>query len=707
MMLLVQSVCMMAQKSVYIPWEWRNFNAADTLLYAESDPDNKYTWSKSRSKESDNFIVFWEKGYGNTIPTNAASAYRVDIDDLLAKSEVFYKLNVERLGFADLAVSKLKKYKIIIVLNYSTGWICYGGGYDFEAAALWLGPSSCQPVGQSVAHEIGHSFQYMCYSDYGQETGFHSSIGKGASIWEQTAQWQSVMSYPELMFGQSISVFKNAHNYAFSHEWQRYQSYWYHYYLAEKYGDDVVGRIWRHEVDTPMDFNQVYMDMVGYTAEQLYREYMDYAMKMVTWDLDACREYGKNYIGNFTYNYVPLGGTKHQVAYSSCPQATGFNVIPLNVPEAGTTVSTRFTSLTHGGKLAEGDPALFLNGESAYAESGLTKYNYLSETNARAFKRGFRLGYVALLEDGTRVYSCADSIYCYGKAKAEVSVDVPFTVPENVDRMWLVVSPALSEYMVHKWDDDYTNDDQWPYQVEFTGTNIYGAPNIQEGMVPTDLDLTYDIYMPVLSNYGGMTVKLEGNAVAALGTALQMQASDIASKMVAYSASGSQPGQVMFYGLRANGRLYAGGSTANGYGHWFNASGNVTTYSASPCVFSEFNASGLSFFIGQQSGACSVGDTYTIGQALRYKDADGNTSLVRFFFNIHIASGKASYELTSIDLEEQPNAIEGVSMGNPDAPVNVYSVDGRMVKSGVKAAEALDGLDRGIYIFGGKKHLVK
>ena len=35
-----------AQKTVYIPNEWRNPWPSDSLLYKESDPDNKYTWSK-------------------------------------------------------------------------------------------------------------------------------------------------------------------------------------------------------------------------------------------------------------------------------------------------------------------------------------------------------------------------------------------------------------------------------------------------------------------------------------------------------------------------------------------------------------------------------------------------------------------------------------------------------------------------------------
>ena len=45
-----------AQKSLYIPAEWKH--SGDSLLYKEADPDNRYTWSKSRSRESENFIVY-------------------------------------------------------------------------------------------------------------------------------------------------------------------------------------------------------------------------------------------------------------------------------------------------------------------------------------------------------------------------------------------------------------------------------------------------------------------------------------------------------------------------------------------------------------------------------------------------------------------------------------------------------------------------
>ena len=147
---------MNAQKSVYIPNEWKNPWPSDSLLYKESDPDNKYTWSKSRSVESDNVIVFWDKGYGSKKPSESPSAYRVDEQDLLKKCEAFYDLEINKLGFVDATKSNLSKYKVMVLLNHTTDWVCYGGGYDYQVSALWLGPSDCKPVGHSVAHELGH-----------------------------------------------------------------------------------------------------------------------------------------------------------------------------------------------------------------------------------------------------------------------------------------------------------------------------------------------------------------------------------------------------------------------------------------------------------------------------------------------------------------------------------------------------------------------
>ena len=132
-----------AQKTVYIPYEWLHPWKADSLLYKESDPDNQYTWSKSRSVESDNIIVFWDKGYGNTLPSKAPAAYRVDEQDLLKKCEEFFDLEINQLGFVDPVKSNLSKYKVMVLLNHPTDWRIWLYGLCPLAGSFGL--QACRP----------------------------------------------------------------------------------------------------------------------------------------------------------------------------------------------------------------------------------------------------------------------------------------------------------------------------------------------------------------------------------------------------------------------------------------------------------------------------------------------------------------------------------------------------------------------------------
>lgn len=460
----------MAQKTVYIPQQTLKDEGYDPSTTANN---LNVPWCRYRSRESENIIVFWAAGYGNNDPNSSEvpEAYRVDIDDMLEKLESFYDLNVNQLGFADISNSKLSKYKMVICLYYTTDWMAYGGGFDNVIGGMWVSPSTCHPVGQTIAHEIGHSFQYQCYCDLGGYTGFRYATGNGSAWWEATANWQSAMAYPDLMYALSLDLYRRAHNMAMTHEWMRYQSYWMFYWWCDRHGMDMMGRLWRGSTHDGYDINEVYMEIMGLNANGLYKEYMDANAHLVTWDFNNTdwKQRGSYYdIGNFMYSYVPLSQGEFQVAYSSCPQATGFNVIPLEVPAAGTEISTHFTALTPGCSLAEGDPRQFWNGA---AFQGIDTNNYNSFAGSDA--RGFRVGYVALKQDGTRVYSIEDQVYCTGTA--ETSVDINFNVPSGVSQLWFVVSPAPTRYFRHLWDENITNDDQWPYRVKFSGTNIPGA----------------------------------------------------------------------------------------------------------------------------------------------------------------------------------------------------------------------------------------
>ena len=619
---LMQCATLSAQKGLYIPNEWKNFNSRDTLLYAEVDTQNQYTWSKTRSKESENFICYWDKYYDKE-PTKLPSSdyYRVDIDDLLQKAEQFYALNVGKLAFCNEATSKVRRYKMMILMNHTSTWTAYGGGYDFTIGALWLNPATCKPVGHTLAHEIGHSFQYMCYSDLGGHAGFHDPIGQGSTFWEQTAQWQAAQAYPDQKFSESWFVFRHTANYAMTHEWMRYQSYWWHYYLAEKYGIDIVGRIWRHPMPAAADANEVFMDLMGYDANQLYKEYFDYAMKMATLDLD--------------------------------------------------TISTNFVSLKNQSLLADGDPAQYYDGDSRYVDSGKLRYNNIGATDYKT--RGFRLGYVALMKDGTRLYSSEDSVYCTGtSALKNYECTTQFTVPENVKALWMVVVPAPTKYFQHKWNEDIGDDDQWPYTVEFTNTNIKGAPVIIDGMDIADATIVYDVSIPKSANsYGSAIVMVEGDAASVLGTAFQMQPADMEKHLVSWTSKGPSDGQVMFYALDSDSEIINANSTANGYGHWFNEAGNRCDW-GSGYIFSEYISGYLAFQVGQYPGRLTVGKTYKVAQAFKYKKGD-KEALVKFIFNVKCKSSSTTedYELVSASLDNvEPLPLPGDVDGDGEITIS-------------------------------------
>ena len=590
-------------------------------------------WSFVRSKQSAHFFVFWQADFGSD--PNAASvpeAMRVDVDDMLKKAETFYDMNVKTLKFADVGNGKsnLDKYKMEIYLLYQTEWLATGSGYDDVIGALWVNPSTCKPVGSVIAHEIGHSFQYQVYADLltsgaspndfsrGFRYGFGGNGGNG--FWEQTAQWQSYQSYPMEAFETSnFTVYTENYHRHICHEWQRYASYFIHYYWADKHGIDFIGKLWR-EAKSPEDPIQAYMRLNSLTVDQMNAELYDAATRFVTWDIAAIRSNGSNYIGKHTYKFYQLADGTYQVAYSRCPGSTGYNVIPLNLPAAGTVVTSTFTALTPGSALAPGDPG-------QYNENGTTmtttKYNASSLTRS-----GWRYGYVALLKSGQRVY---------GEMNRKTSADIQFTVPENCDRLWLVVSGAPSTYTALPWDEKESNDDQWPYKVKFANTDLLGNITVNPNDTPKDLTLTYNIsFAADASAYTGTTVNLNTNGdVAKVAQALVMQPSAIAGALLSAKAT-PQEGKIAFAAVEPTGSLnYT--TTANGLGFWFDNKGNVIGWGKDndSRLFSEFVSSNFEFTMGQYPGKSKAGDKYTVKEAFVYTKS-GKQYQVTFVFNVTI-----------------------------------------------------------------------
>ncbi|MFA9370876.1 MAG: DUF4859 domain-containing protein [Labilibaculum antarcticum] len=581
-------------------------------------------WSFVRSKQSDHFVVFWEDGFG--LNPNAGSIpefYRVDIDDLLLKAESFYDLNINTLKFAEVGVGKsnLDNYKMQIYLFYTEEWMAYGSGYDDVIGALWINPATVHPVGSVIAHEIGHSFQYQVFCDLGNGAGLRYGFGGngGNGFWEQTAQWQAMQSYPDQIFeGSHYPVYCDNYHRHVLHENYRYASYFIHYYWAEKHGKDMIGKIWR-EAKEPEDPIQAYMRINGLTVDGLNAELYEAATKFTTWDFDALRALGKNYIGRHTYKFYQLTDGSYQVAYSKCPSSTGYNVIPLNVPTVGTVITTSFTALTPGSALAGGDPGTYTDGETA---NTTTNYNSSSLTRA-----GWRYGYVALLDDGQRVY---------GEMNRKTAGSAEFTVPEGCVNLWFVVLGAPSTYEVHPWDEKESNDDQWPYKLKFTNTDLFGNITIDTDAEPEDLTLTYDISFDAADDYSGTIVNFNTNGdINKVAQALAMQPSTISSKMLTAKETPVE-GKIAFAAIESDGSLNYE-TTANGFGFWFDSEGNVIGWGSDndSKLFCEFSSSSFELNIGQYPEKSAVGDTYTIKEALVYTK-DGTQYQVTFVLNITI-----------------------------------------------------------------------
>lgn len=72
------------------------------------------------------------------------------------------------------------------------------------------------------------------------------------------------------------------------------------------------------------------------------------------------------------------------------------------------------------------------------------------------------------------------------------------------------MSGAPTQHWRHAWDDNDMNDEQWPYKVRFSGTNLYGQIDVDPDKTPEDITLIYDVPVSLSStDYTGSNVQIE------------------------------------------------------------------------------------------------------------------------------------------------------------------------------------------------------
>lgn len=600
-----------------VPSYKKFFNNSDTRGMNMFKSDAKWSWY--RYKESEHFFVFWEPGFGDDPNKVADPALRVDVDDLLKKAEQFYNTNITQIKMATLGKSQLDNYKMQIYLLYTPEWLATGSGYDNTIGALWVNPSTCQPVGSTIAHEIGHSFQYQVYCDQiyngapddmttGFRYGYPGSNG-GNGYWEQCAQWQSYQDYPaEAIDNYHFGVWKNNYHRHFEHEWMRYASYWLQYYWVEKHGIEAYGRIWKESKypdDAIMTYTRLYNDGDwSKTADEIY----EYAAKMATYDLDAVRPYLRenDHINKYNTTLIEVEDGYYQVAYNSCVQSTGFNVIRLNVPENGGAVAADFVGLPSNSLLATGDQGQYFEEENPKGTTN--KYNG-TVTNDRL---GWHWGFVAYKNDGTRVY---------GDAQKGTEGRVTFDCPADTKYLYLVVAGTPTTYKQNPWDEKELTDEQLPYKVKFAGTNVFGHIDINTGVDPSDITIPMTVNCDAaLGDYVQGAVSLaDSDALTKICQAFVMQSSQLASSTLAIAngqTATPTEGMVALGLLQPDGKI-AYNYTANA-GFYCTAEGAVGSWGNGDPLWFEYAANEFTLTYGHFPGKSEAGKAYVIKPVFVY-----------------------------------------------------------------------------------------
>ena len=153
-----------------------------------------------------------------------------------------------------------------------------------------------------------------------------------------------------------------------------------------------------------------------------------------------------------------------QVAYGSCPETSGINIIQLTGYQKGGEVTVNFQGLDPGSALHASDPghAFTADGGSTYDE--VTTYN----TKGKVADKGWRYAFVAIVNQGTNGSTVVSEV-----AKGDEGT-LTFIVPENTIRLSLCVVATPKTYNRHEWNEKDIDDVQWPYKVKFDGCRPSG-----------------------------------------------------------------------------------------------------------------------------------------------------------------------------------------------------------------------------------------
>lgn len=421
-----------AKKEIFIPAKSLKENKFN-------QPDGQFSYDYMT--ESENLALFWAKSFGKEPTKYADKGKRFCPEEILREGERFYNYYVDQLKFVDKKKSFSSRYKMIIWMYNDDQTSAFGWG-DEGVGMMWMRPCRAQSYPYcALAHEMGHSFQYMVGADGARSFPVSSPLVEYTSqwmLWQVYSDWTTIEQYHlDAYMDQTHYSLLSVHN---MYHAPQFMEYW-----ANKHGQDIISRIWR-QAEGKEDPAATYKRLTGLNQQQFNDEIYEAASHFVAWDIPRIKSICSSYANQHRCKLDKVADRWYQIASTRCPQNYGYNAIRLNVPESGKIVSLDFKGIAG----SEG---------------------FRSE---RVDKAGWRYGFVVVNKAGKCLYG---DMY---RGKNGENGTVRFEIPKDTQFLWLVVTGAPTEHwdFVKPWStpkEELEKEAQWPYQIRLEGTSIHSS----------------------------------------------------------------------------------------------------------------------------------------------------------------------------------------------------------------------------------------
>ncbi|MBN2513081.1 MAG: DUF1349 domain-containing protein [Sedimentisphaerales bacterium] len=418
---------------------------AGKSIYWSPDFNTKPELTSQRSRQSDNFVIYWGEKCGLDPTTASDPALRFDPARVLEQLEIYYSIYINHKKWLDDSWGNLSQYKIILIMNdtwnggWWTGW-AFGSHYDGVIGAMWIHPAGCGPRSVVLAHEFAHSLQNQSWIQY-PNTGFqHYSCG---FFWEAHANYMMLQCFPDKWHATDQVNFLNHQHCHYGTPRHRYQNQLFMQYIEDKRGANMINRIWRESTHSEHPL-QAYMRLTGMSQSQLNDEFGEYAMKNVNFDYSIGTQYRNEFANNYVLQNmvrrftmleeIPSQPNVYRTPYYIAPQDYGYNIVQLDPDDSTTTIDLKFYGQRN-------DPA------------GGAEY---------------RFGFVAVDTDTST--SRKSQVY---SASGGTEKSASFTMQANEEELYLVVLGAPAAHHNYYWEQGWPKYYRYPWQIQIIGATPF------------------------------------------------------------------------------------------------------------------------------------------------------------------------------------------------------------------------------------------